>query len=553
MTTPLYSPAIDPALSALNFLAGIQVPTSPAYPSSLSLSADIFTDLPDLLASATTSSDGITLNTDGSSFDGKPGFSVSDFLNEDFTSPSASFVADADTGYVGFTNYTIEGELEDITPAQIVQVLAGFLDVEDLFEDVFALQILNEDFPELNPVDGFTLDFDLTISEESSASNRAGFSLLVVTHDPTKEIELGFKTAGDDRIFAQGVNFTEAEDSSAFSLDLSATNTFSLSVSGDSYSLAANGVDILSGDLRDYAFDPATSSPPLPESANPYQIPNLVFFGDNTDQAHATFTLGEVSISPLASEGDGLANFLSYEKLLRFQNPDTTVPTDQINGLAIAQFFDEDFYLNQNPDVAAAVRDGAFTSGYQHYLFFGFTEGRDPSVLFNEEYYFSTHNDVEQAVNAGAFESGIAHFVIFGQAEGRAPSELFDQADYLINNSDVQAAIDGGAFQSAFDHYIEFGLNESRLPQLSLYNEQYYLQNNPDVESAITQGAFVDGLQHYALFGQREGRNPSSLFNETTYLGLHSDVQAAVDAGAFTSGFDHYIEFGRFEGRQATA
>lgn len=38
--------------------------------------------------------------------------------------------------------------------------------------------------------------------------------------------------------------------------------------------------------------------------------------------------------------------------------------------------FDEDWYLNAYPDVAAAVRNGGFASGWQHYEQHGRSEGR---------------------------------------------------------------------------------------------------------------------------------------------------------------------------------
>ena len=38
--------------------------------------------------------------------------------------------------------------------------------------------------------------------------------------------------------------------------------------------------------------------------------------------------------------------------------------------------WDEQQYLSKNPDVAAAVRRGVFTLGWQHYLISGVEEGR---------------------------------------------------------------------------------------------------------------------------------------------------------------------------------
>lgn len=49
--------------------------------------------------------------------------------------------------------------------------------------------------------------------------------------------------------------------------------------------------------------------------------------------------------------------------------------------LALAKLYDETYYLNQNPDVAAAVDSGEFVYGFEHFVKFGLGEGRDPELL----------------------------------------------------------------------------------------------------------------------------------------------------------------------------
>ena len=260
--------------------------------------------------------------------------------------------------------------------------------------------------------------------------------------------------------------------------------------------------------------------------------------------ANLFFEDGTITISAGSAQG-----FFDYEQFLRFQNPSATAPTDEVDGLPLVQFFDEEYYRSQYADVVAAVNAGVFASGYEHFVNFGLTEGRNPSVLFNEAFYLNNNLDVAQAIATGTVDSGLEHFLNFGHEEGRDPSSLFSQSAYLANNPDVAVAVNGGLFQSAFEHYIEFGADEGRLPLLSLYNEAYYLQNNPDVAAAVANDAFADGFEHFAIFGQREGRSPSTLYNETTYLSLNPDVSAAVAADSFSSGFEHYLAFGRAEGR----
>ncbi|MGL5939293.1 MAG: hypothetical protein ACRC2S_02730 [Waterburya sp.] len=47
-----------------------------------------------------------------------------------------------------------------------------------------------------------------------------------------------------------------------------------------------------------------------------------------------------------------------------------------MNKKIIFQTFNEEFYLEKNPDVLAAVKMGDFESGWHHYLEFGWREKR---------------------------------------------------------------------------------------------------------------------------------------------------------------------------------
>ena len=169
------------------------------------------------------------------------------------------------TGYAGYTNY----------------------DIVSLFPPEVAL--VNSEFPDLVPDEGFTISFDVAVnSEESVTPNRAGFSVIVVSSDGSGEIELGF---AEDRIFAQADGFVSGEE---VAFDTTDEIDYELEIEGSSYRLFADGTQILTGPLRDYDFDPAVSEPPLPFS--PYDLPNFLFFGDNTDQSSATFTLDEIAV-----------------------------------------------------------------------------------------------------------------------------------------------------------------------------------------------------------------------------------------------------------------
>jgi uncharacterized protein len=243
--------------------------------------------------------------------------------------------------------------------------------------------------------------------------------------------------------------------------------------------------------------------------------------------------------------------FFNFQQSSRFQGNALTADAVEIGGLLIEQFFDESYYLHHHADVADAVRSGALSSGYQHFVNYGWREGRNPSSLYNEQFYLSQNADVAKAIADGAITSGLQHFLLHGHGEGREASDVFSQADYLTANPDVARAVDNGAIASAFEHYIEHGVRENRQPSLAIYNEAFYLQTHTDIADAVAAGVFANGFEHFVSFGQIEGRAPSSLFDEASYLSLNPDVKAAVAAGGFTSGFEHYAMFGRLENRLA--
>ena len=268
----------------------------------------------------------------------------------------------------------------------------------------------------------------------------------------------------------------------------------------------------------------------------------------NRDSATTT-----ILVEGFTSSSDGYFNFNQYALWQINEGQSITFTPVEYGQVSIPLLFDETYYLANNPDIDQAVDDGQFTTGYDHFIQFGWLEGRDPSTLYDEQYYLDNNPDVAAAVDAGVFSSGFQHFILNGHIEGRDPSALFDQEAYLANNPDVQAAVDAAVVSSAFEHYVENGSQEGRLPHLALFEESAYLAQNPDIAEAVANLAFSSGYEHYLNFGQFEGRNPSLLFDEQSYLALNPDLQTALDAGQITSGFQHYIEFGRAEDRPVFA
>ena len=173
--------------------------------------------------------------------------------------------------------------------------------------------------------------------------------------------------------------------------------------------------------------------------------------------------------------------------------------------LTLGELFNENFYLERNPDVADAIANGTFSSAFEHFSTFGKFEGRAPSIVFNSGFYFDNNPNL-------AFEVALDDYIQFGQFENRDPSILFDADFYLQNNPDV-AALVGPSF-SAIAHFLRNGQFEGRAPSAGFADPSSYIANNPDVEAAVAAGE-ISAIAHYINFGAAEGRP----FNPVTASG----------------------------------
>ncbi len=176
--------------------------------------------------------------------------------------------------------------------------------------------------------------------------------------------------------------------------------------------------------------------------------------------------------------------------------------------------------------------------------------------LFNEAFYLESYPDVAAAVASWQIPDGRSHFLASGIQEGRTLISRFYRGDvearYLGANPDVAAVVASGGLASGLQHFLGSGEAEGRSLFSDGFDEEWYRRRYPDVAEAIAQGAFTSGLEHYIGFGRGETRSVSSLF-ELDYFDTYPDVKAARDAGGiYLSAADHYSVTGNFEGRQAT-
>ena len=149
-------------------------------------------------------------------------------------------------------------------------------------------------------------------------------------------------------------------------------------------------------------------------------------------------------------------------------------------------------------------------------------------AFFNATFYLENNPDVVAAIAAGEFTSALQHFELFGQFENRMPNASFNANQYLINNPDVAAAVGSRSIGSAWEHFTTFGVAENRSDGSfpGTFNETAYLAANPDVAAAVAAGDYINGYEHFLLFGQFENRpgTPTSAPGQTFTLTTNADV-----------------------------
>ena len=133
-----------------------------------------------------------------------------------------------------------------------------------------------------------------------------------------------------------------------------------------------------------------------------------------------------------------------------------------------SKFFDTNFYLSSNPDVEKLGINPLI-----HYVSKGIDENRKPlpndetnfnisrSIkiinrlnLFDEDYYLENNPDIKKS-NVNPLE----HYLLLGYKEGRNPSPNFDTNYYLSSNIDVKRKN-----LNPLIHYALQGINENRPP-----------------------------------------------------------------------------------------
>lgn len=196
----------------------------------------------------------------------------------------------------------------------------------------------------------------------------------------------------------------------------------------------------------------------------------------------------------------------------------------RVNGPAIADLFDADWYRTQAP----GLED--IQSPVAHYLEKGVELDLNPSPLFHTSWYLRQNPDV---ANAGL--NPLLHYIDSGAKEGRNPCAYFD-AHWYMRTYPLTRLKKGGALA----HFMKTGARSGYNPN-PYFDTVWYLAQYPEVQKYPR-----DPLTHYVLIGEPAGYRPGPSFDPEWYLMRNPDV--AHWAG---TPFTHYLMTGARENRSA--
>lgn len=170
---------------------------------------------------------------------------------------------------------------------------------------------------------------------------------------------------------------------------------------------------------------------------------------------------------------------------------------------AFDELFDEAYYLKRYPDAAAAIREGRYNSGKEHYICLGSKLFYDPNEFFVSRYYFSKVSDRDRHIlrdrRQGIEGTMLWHYLVSGLPNGFEPIEFFDSSWYLQRYPDVANAFKSGGLGTPLRHFLLWGSAENRQPGPDFDPAAY---PKPDPKQTDAAGVFG----HYVRTGNVAGR-----------------------------------------------
>jgi len=162
---------------------------------------------------------------------------------------------------------------------------------------------------------------------------------------------------------------------------------------------------------------------PMSGILNPIQCPavDLIPYPDGRYRFYMFPNNYAVPLDQVKASHEGLEG--RWQPLAMEMIPKIRASVYRCPGTFLDQFvsmFDEEFYLKKNPDVARVVRSGRLARGLDHYVAYGFGEGR-PGFDFDDGWYRAEYPAAAMEVERGKYPDLRHHFVLVGAGLGYQP------------------------------------------------------------------------------------------------------------------------------------
>jgi glycosyltransferase involved in cell wall biosynthesis len=161
-----------------------------------------------------------------------------------------------------------------------------------------------------------------------------------------------------------------------------------------------------------------------------------------------------------------IGGFVAATDALLYQDDETLLKNSPL--------FDPGYYLQSNPDIAAARVDPL-----SHYLSNGGVEGRAPHPLFDAHYYLSKNPEV-----AHRKDNPLVHYLRFGHRRGARPNPVFDPAWYRRQHPEIGQ-------EDPLTSYVEQG-SSARFWPSATFDPRLYVSRNKHLAASN-----ADPLAHY--------------------------------------------------------
>lgn len=209
-------------------------------------------------------------------------------------------------------------------------------------------------------------------------------------------------------------------------------------------------------------------------------------------------------------------------------------------------FFDEGWYLETYPDVAAEIGQGISICGFDHYCRVGHRD-RSPHWLFDEKLYRRNYPRLtDDALRSADLANGYDHYLRHGSRENRIGHFLFDPEFYRAQLA-TEAAREAEAV-GPFRHYLDrIAAGRPEVPASRYFEPTWYLAKHEEVAGAAGAVRWQCAPHHYLCNRTPTAFDPLPQFSEAYYLARYPHAASAVERREHRNGYEHFLSEGRFQ------